>query len=566
MFSEEEELLPEFDVMVEIFERTVFKVKSSNFFIEDVQGKDALVLTKSSLMHKFGNLTCSRDGKRCNFLTQWLKNYNDQRSFDMFGSFPVSSLCPPNCFNTWRPFELDSIVFSGDFTVAADAALREILDFISILCGRQQDVNDYFLKWIAHMIQHPEQKPATAPIFLSRQGGGKGTLVYFLEKLIGVNKVLHSSNPGRELWGQFNQSLESAFLIHIDELHLQQTSSNIGQFQALVSEPTLMINGKGMNPHRINSYHRFIVTTDQNIPIPVRQDERRFVIIRSSDDLVGNKEYFAQLRAKIDCVEVMKYCYDYFKNLIGAHDFLLETIPQTPIFAEALGANKECVEIWLEELQEDIGDVVLKVDNKDLFERYKQFCRRTNNVCESQQQFFPKLKKHAAQLGLIVEDWKSNGKRGKDISSPQKVKPDEQVFEAEHDEVFEAEHDQVFQAENDQVFQAENEQVFQAENDQVFEVDNLKAFETEYEQVFQAEHDQAFEVNNDEEFETDHDQAFEADHDQAFEAEHDEVFVAEHEQVFEAEHEQVFEAEHEQVFEAEVNQDDETSGKTCNIF
>jgi hypothetical protein len=431
MTDDEEEVPEAFNVMVRNFERTVLKINSSRFFIEDVPGNVVLLLTLSDLTHKFGNLTCHRNGKVCNFLTQWLKHFDAQRSYDYFGCFPNASLCPSNCFNTWRPFELESTVFSTDS--AADAALKDILDFIFILCDRQQDVYDYFLKWVAHMIQHPEEKPGTAPIFLSRQGSGKGTLVGFLEKLLGVDKVLHCFNPGRDIWGQYNQLLETAFLVHIDELKLQQAGPHIGQFQALVTEPTLLINGKGSNPHRINSYHRFIVTTDQDIPIPIRQDERRFVVIRSSDELIGNLEYFAQLRAKMNSVNVIKYCFDYFKTEIEAQDFLLNVIPRTPVFVSALEANRDCIELWLEELQEDIGDTVLKVDNSDLFERYKQFCRRTNNICKTQQMFFGEFKKHATRLGLIVTDFKTKSKRSKEISSPQKAKPDEQPAEAGSD-------------------------------------------------------------------------------------------------------------------------------------
>ena len=125
-----------------------------------------------------------------------------------FDCYPNNSLCRVNCFNTWREFELEPIQLPLNSSVV-EAELRNILGFILILCGHQQDVHDYFLKWIDFYSRY---------FFISRQDGGSKyfILVAFLEKLLGVSKVIDLSNHHRDIWSEYNQSLKTVFLVHID--------------------------------------------------------------------------------------------------------------------------------------------------------------------------------------------------------------------------------------------------------------------------------------------------------------------------------------------------------------
>ncbi len=50
------------------------------------------------------------------------------------------------------------------------------MNHIKVLCNHDDVVFDYFIKWIAQMIQHPETK-TNCPTFISKEGAGKGTLM-----------------------------------------------------------------------------------------------------------------------------------------------------------------------------------------------------------------------------------------------------------------------------------------------------------------------------------------------------------------------------------------------------
>jgi hypothetical protein len=59
--------------------------------------------------------------------------------------------------------------------------LTIILHHIKILCNHDETVYDYFIKWIAQMIQYPHVK-TIMPTFISQEGSGKGTLFKLFEK------------------------------------------------------------------------------------------------------------------------------------------------------------------------------------------------------------------------------------------------------------------------------------------------------------------------------------------------------------------------------------------------
>ncbi len=57
-----------------------------------------------------------------------------------------------------------------------------------------------------------------------------------------------------------------------------------GKIKGLITDPKLTINNKGVNQYDIMSFHRFLITTNNSEPINTSHDDRRNLIIRSSDE------------------------------------------------------------------------------------------------------------------------------------------------------------------------------------------------------------------------------------------------------------------------------------------
>jgi hypothetical protein len=113
--------------------------------------------------------------------------------------------------------------------------------------------------------------------------------------MLGNKKVFETSNPSRDVWGNFNGQMSSCFLVNLNELSKKDTLESEGVFKNLVTDGSLTINNKGVNSFEIVSHHRFIITTNNEDPIKTTKDDRRKLIIRSSDEKCGDIEYFEHL-------------------------------------------------------------------------------------------------------------------------------------------------------------------------------------------------------------------------------------------------------------------------------
>jgi len=61
------------------------------------------------------------------------------------------------------------------------------------LCGDDEKHYEYFLNYIAHMIQKPNEKISIAFIFKGKQGTGKNTLLDTIGNLINKQHYITSS-------------------------------------------------------------------------------------------------------------------------------------------------------------------------------------------------------------------------------------------------------------------------------------------------------------------------------------------------------------------------------------
>jgi len=130
------------------------------------------------------------------------------------------------------------------------AELKLILNHIKILCNHDDNVYDYFIKWIAQMIQYPHIK-TIMPTFISAQGSGKGTLFKLFEKMLGNEKVFETTDPGRDVWGDFNGMMCDCFLVNLNELSKKDTIESEGKIKGLITDHTLAINQKGIPQYKI---------------------------------------------------------------------------------------------------------------------------------------------------------------------------------------------------------------------------------------------------------------------------------------------------------------------------
>jgi hypothetical protein len=369
------------------FEKTHAKIINREMFIRE--DKTITCMSRKHFMTAYEHLVFEYESEKIivqgNFISKWMKNNPTMRCYDDIGIYPNGTICPSNIFNMWKPFDMELI---DEYENKPDE-LAVILNHIKILCGNEEVVSDYFIKWMAQMIQYPATK-TICPTFISKEGAGKTTLIVLMEKMLGSSKVYETTNPMRDIWGDFNGRMANTFLVNLNELSKKDTLECQGKIKGLITDGKLTINNKGMNQYDIQSFHRFIITTNNEDPITTKSDDRRNLVIKSSNELKGNVEYFNKFYEMINDVNVIKTFYEYLKTL-SVDDFNKIPIPQTEHQNEMKEMNMDIEERWIRELANREED--FEMSGSDNFKSFMDFCS-INGI---------EYKTNALKLGLKIK-------------------------------------------------------------------------------------------------------------------------------------------------------------------
>jgi sporulation protein YlmC with PRC-barrel domain len=172
----------------------------------------------------------------------------------------------------------------------------------------------------------------------------------------------------------------NSYLVNLNELSKKDTIDSEGKIKGLITDERLYINTKGINQYAINSYHRFIITTNKEDPIKTEKDDRRNLIIRCSDEKIGDKEYFEKLHKYIDDINVIRTCYDYFKSIPDMDKFNIIPIPKTEYQNNLKELYKTPIESWLEDFTiKNIDKNIIEMLGKDTFMDFEEW-KINNNI------------------------------------------------------------------------------------------------------------------------------------------------------------------------------------------
>jgi hypothetical protein len=391
--DDEDEYGDDYENMKAEFEKQHAKIVENSLFVKkNIENNRFITFKKEGLMTSYEHMNYKKyvlvgdEVKiiKVSFIHTWLKDENILK-YNTMDVYPPPLICPSNVYNLWTPFAMELVKDFNDKPDVIDTIKRHLL----ILCGNDQPVADYLLNWMAQMVQFPAVK-TTMPVFVSDEGAGKGTLVYLLRKLLGDGKMLKTSSCDN-VFGHFNGLMASAFLVNLDELEPKELRMLEGKMKEGITEATLVINGKGQPQYTINSFHRYIMTTNKEelvlIHMPTSKDDRRKFIIRCSDELIADpekpdyedkKRYFENFYAMLDDVNSVKTFYEYLKSIPDMKDFNKLKLPKTEFHQQIKENIKDEYDMdsWVKTLlanEENTNDCYFlpnRTKARDLFNHY----------------------------------------------------------------------------------------------------------------------------------------------------------------------------------------------------
>ena len=181
--------------------------------------------------------------------------------------------------NTWKPYQPTS-VHAKPLPSVASVLIRRMFP-----CPKQRHT---MLQYIAHMIQKPDERPSWHVLLLSLPGTGKG---YLFENVLAPLLTYQTElvNKYSKLTGQFSTILADSMLVLLDDptCHSDSTATEL---KSLMSEERTYVERKFQTGATVPTYTRIILASNEDRPIPLDDDERRWFVPDKLVHKVGKKE------------------------------------------------------------------------------------------------------------------------------------------------------------------------------------------------------------------------------------------------------------------------------------
>ena len=386
-----------YEKQFENFNKYFAKIKEKSLFVQLKEDGDHVFYNRSNFKTSFEDIRYEVPMlnkkkevigvKDCCFVDKWFQDPK-KANYSNLGMFPNAIACPEDTLNLWKPFRMETVDKYTEMLEERDFLLHHI----KILCNHDENVYFWFIRWIAQMIQYPEVK-TVAPTLISEEGAGKGTLTELLSNMLGDKKIIETANPSRDIWGPNNNMMKDAFLVNINELSAKDSVGAEGQIKAYITDPKITISEKYINSYVIDSFHRFLITSNNDECIRKKKGCRRNVIIYSSPELCIQqvvdeekknelRDYHAKSHKYIKNIDVCKTMYNYFKYEIeDMKDFNKLEIPVTEHDKDQQELNRDAIDLFMEDFtakhinyKNDENEPIMKHYVNALFDEFNIYC------------------------------------------------------------------------------------------------------------------------------------------------------------------------------------------------
>jgi Family of unknown function (DUF5906) len=252
-------------------------------------------------------------------LGTWWINHPERAQYD--GVVYVPNRSTPGKINLWEGFAVKP----------AKGSCGRYLDHLhQITCNGDTEHCEYLLNFMAHNVQHPDRPGGVATVLRGDEGVGKGITIHTLGALFGTHyrHVVQAAH----LVGKFNAHLQHCSCLYADEAFFAGDRQHESTLKALITEPTIMIEQKGIDAYSAPNCIHLYMSSNSDWVVPAGAKARRYFVLDVSDKKRENYGYFDQIRAEMDtggdaALLDLLLCRD-------ISDFNIRDVPQTDALSE----------------------------------------------------------------------------------------------------------------------------------------------------------------------------------------------------------------------------------------
>lgn len=254
-------------------------------------------------------------------------------------TYPNGIVFAPNeevegAYNLWQGFSVDP--------AAGKSCALFLAHLFEVICDKNDELYEYSLNYLAHMIQKPEEKPGVAYVVKGKKGAGKDTIAEYFGRIITRHYITIANKD--QMVGKFNAHQEKCLLLHVQEGFWAGDKRDEGALKYLITSENAMIEPKGMNAFPVKSVLRIFISSNEKWVVPATEDERRFFVLNVSNKRLGDHKYFERIRHERDNGGAEALLDLLQKRDLS--DFQIRKVPNTIGLAEQKVQGLKNVERW----------------------------------------------------------------------------------------------------------------------------------------------------------------------------------------------------------------------------
>lgn len=260
-----------------------------------------------------------------------------------------------------------------------------LLDFLKLVwCDNKDDLFEYLLSWLAHIVQKPQQKTRVMLVLYSKEFQiGKGLfLEWFIKNVIGLRHGI-KSNSFDHVAGRFNSAIENKIVFGLDEIAGETMIgfNEIQKLKSLITDDIQQVEKKGVDPHTHLNCLNIVACT--NHEIPMENKDARIQVFECNPFYQGKTKELDKIRKKLNEPEMNDEFFTFLmnykilidlRNIINTatkEEMIMTTCDQPTRFFKEIENDTFEFEIIKDKLIEKEEDVFLQCP--DLFEIFEKW-------------------------------------------------------------------------------------------------------------------------------------------------------------------------------------------------
>lgn len=221
----------------------------------------------------------------------WIEHNHRRTYSNGIGFYPRVSDCPDDVLNTWCGFSVSYM------DVAENASCELIKTHIrKVLCSDIEEQYEYFMNWLAHIVQKPHEKTRVAIGLKSETTQvGKGITGQYL--LLMFHPYGTKINDHKRLTSQFNKIISENIFMFGDEIQLIADTVQ-SQLKSVITDNEMVVEDKFVKQYFTRNSLNIMVASNKPWFIRADLDEKRWFIPTIAEER-QQKEYFDAIKKEM---------------------------------------------------------------------------------------------------------------------------------------------------------------------------------------------------------------------------------------------------------------------------